>query len=148
MLLNGTTYHDQTPLEVAKVLEQVKASKTRIRIWYGKDGISWNEENDIMGYIGRSTGTYKIPLMINNRRSMGGGGLLDHCIVKIQDIKSKRVLYQHPNFSQAVFTFTGCEVHFQGDAQGKPWPQLYARCKSIDAASRLSQFMNGERFSK
>ena len=38
--------------------------------------------------------TIKVPLLINNKRSFGGGALLDHCIVKIKEIKrSDRIIF-------------------------------------------------------
>jgi len=76
-VVNGTSYHENTPDEVINVLEDARQKGTRIRIWYGENGLSWDEENDIIGNIGRSTGTNKIPLLINNARSLGGPGLLD-----------------------------------------------------------------------
>ena len=62
--VNGTSYHKETSQEVINILEQTRLSCKRIRLWLGEDGKSWNEENDIIGYIGRSTGEYKIPLLI------------------------------------------------------------------------------------
>ena len=145
MILNGTKYHKETDVLVINVLDQALQNKNRIRVWYGKDGLSWNEENDIIGYVGRSTGTVKIPLLVHNGRSMGGRGLLDHCIVKIVDIKTKRLLYQHPKFKQAVFGADDTLVW-----QGLPGTneEIYATCKTCEQAQRLADFMNGKRNSK
>jgi hypothetical protein len=44
-------------------------------------------------------------LLINNKRSFGGGALLDHCIVKIKESKGARVYFQAHNFQQPI-----CEV--------------------------------------
>jgi len=98
--VNGTSYDARTNQQVIDVLESVKESKTRIIVDYGdvETGRSWKEEFDIAGRIGRSTGTIKIPLLVHNARSMGGGALLDHCIVKISTSVGKRVLYQHPKY--------------------------------------------------
>jgi len=109
--INGTSYHAQTPIEVCNVLERVMKSRTRIRIDLGYTestsneipknkgvGHSWGEIYDVTGYVGKSTGKIKIPLLVHNSRSMGGGSILDHCIVQIKESRGGRVLYQHPNY--------------------------------------------------
>ena len=95
--INGTSYSENTSDKVIKVLEKCIKERIRIVVDYGdvKTGISWNECHDICGYIGRSSGKIKIPLLIYNSRSFGGGALLDNCIVKITTSKGKRILYQH-----------------------------------------------------
>jgi hypothetical protein len=67
-----------------------------------KDGRDWGEVHDTKGYIGRSTGSIKIPLLLNTVSSSGGGGLLDHCIVKIErknrGEKCYTEVYRHPQY--------------------------------------------------
>ena len=72
----------------------------RIRIWYGypETGRSWNEEYDTMGRIGRTTGNIKIPILVKNSRSWGGGAVLVGSIIRIDDIEDKRTLWRVPNF--------------------------------------------------
>lgn len=104
-VINGTSYHVQTSQDVINVLESVRVNpRKRIRIYYGDvaTGKCWNEEHDIFGYVGRSTGAIKIPLLVANSRSYGGGGLLDHCIIKIKESKGNMVLYQSANFQQPI----------------------------------------------
>jgi len=93
---NGTSYHHDTPQKVVDILEQCRQSSTRIVLDYGdvKTGKSWNEIYNVTGRIGRSTGNIKIPLLIYSKRSMGGMGILDHCIIGIKESKGKRVLYK------------------------------------------------------
>lgn len=84
--VNGTSYHDETPDLLVRVLEDLRESRARITLDYGdvKTGKSWDDVYDISGRIGRSTGLTKIPLLVHNARSMGGGGILDHCILSIR----------------------------------------------------------------
>lgn len=100
--LGGTFYHFETEDKVCRVLETCMNTHERIRIYLGDaaTGKDWGEVNDVKGYVGRSTGQIKIPLLVYNSRSLGGGALLDHCIVKIETTKGKRVLYQHENYHQ------------------------------------------------
>jgi len=96
--INGTFYHLETRQNVINVLENARLNNYRIRVHYGdtSTGRDWNEMHYVTGYVGRSTGSIKIPLLVYNKRSYGGGAMLDHCIVKITESKGKRVLYQHP----------------------------------------------------
>jgi hypothetical protein len=97
---NGTYYDAHTPRAVVLILEGVRTHETRIRLYYGdrETGRDWNECYDVTGRVGRSTGPIKIPLLIHNRRSMGGAGILDRCIIKITTAKGGKVLYQQPNY--------------------------------------------------
>lgn len=84
--VNGTFYHSETSDKVIKILETCRQNGTRIILDYGdvKTGESWGEMYDITGTIGRSTGKIKVPLLIHNKRSIGGGAILDHCIIGIK----------------------------------------------------------------
>lgn len=99
-VVNGTSYDYRTPDEVVRVLEDARLNGTRLHISLGETstGEDWLEEFDITGYVGRSMGPTKVPLLIANRRSLGGGAVLDHCIVRIRLSAGRRVLYQHPNY--------------------------------------------------
>jgi hypothetical protein len=106
-IVNGTSYDERTPDEVVRVLENARQSRQRLHVSLGETddergrlGQDWLDEHGY-GYIGRSTGNVKIPLLIHNRRSLGGFGLLDHCIVRICT-SSGRVLWQHPQYSHGV----------------------------------------------
>ena len=135
---NGTWFYEGTDEKVMNAICS-NLHKNRVRFWYGKDGKSWNEENDIIGYIGRTTGKH-FPILVHNSRSLGGGIILTDRVVKMQDVKTGRVLYQHPMFSQSVFTANNNEVLQDGS--------VYARCNNEKQAQRLSDFMNGKRHSK
>lgn len=110
--INGTSYKKGTSDDVISVLEDVRGSNVRVRIFIGdtKTGKSWLEEHDIEGYVGRSTGTIKIPILIHNIRSHGGGGILDHCIIRIIEMKTHRVLYSHSKFHTGELTIKECKI--------------------------------------
>jgi hypothetical protein len=99
-VVNGTSYHAETPAAVIEILERARQNRTRLHVSYGDrtSGLDWLEEFDAHGYVGRSMGPVKVPLLIANRRSMGGGAMLDHCIVRIRASAGGRVLYQHPTY--------------------------------------------------
>jgi hypothetical protein len=93
--INNTSYHIDTNDKVIEVLERCRMNNTRIVIDYGnvETKESWNEVNDVSGYVGRSTGNVKIPLLVYNNRSIGGSGILSHCILSIKESKGKKVLF-------------------------------------------------------
>jgi len=102
---DGTFYHEQTPEKVIQVLNRFMSSAsffcTRLRLYYGDadSGKDWGERREsLIGYVGRSTGDVKIPILLYNTRSSGGALILDDCIVKIEYASKKcgGVLYQHP----------------------------------------------------
>jgi hypothetical protein len=135
------SFDSRTPDKVCAILErESRQPRERIRLYYGdaETGKCWMEEHDIMGYVGRSTGSIKIPLLVHNARSSGGGAILDHCIVKIT--KGKAVLYRHPAFHMPVVSVEGTQVLFDN--------VLYANCQDNRRAQRLAAFMVGERNAK
>lgn len=88
-------YNTETSMDVINVIERAFKDRTRLIFDFGDTatGESWGEVNDIVGRIGRSTGLIKVPLLIFNNRSCGGGALLTHRVIKICTSKDKRVLY-------------------------------------------------------
>lgn len=94
--VNGTFYKKETPDDLIIVLESARINGTRIILDYGdiKTKKSWGEVYDISGYIGRSTGLIKIPILLNNSRSHGGGGILDNRILSVKTSKGKNLLYK------------------------------------------------------
>jgi hypothetical protein len=98
----GTAYHKDTPDRLVNILENLRLSDTRIRIYFGDrdTGRDWEEQYDVFGTIGRSTGRIKIPLLISSSRSLGGGALLDDAIVKIEYANKNQggVIWQHPGY--------------------------------------------------
>lgn len=99
-IITGTSYDTRTPGEVIRVLENARSNQTRLHISLGETdtGRDWLDEFETHGYVGRSMGPIKVPLLIANTRSLGGGAILDHCIVRIRQSAGGRVLYQHPAY--------------------------------------------------
>lgn len=150
MTTRETRYHTETPERVKVLLERYINTDNRVRLFYGdqETGEYWGDEFDVTGTIGRSTGLRPIPLLIANRRSTGGGAILDHCIVRM--LVNGAEVYRHPNYhsefesaivrpselpdySHAVYTEKSGEV---------------ARFHSERAAVNWLAFMRGERMSK
>ena len=100
MLISGTTYNDRTPSSLAELLNRLRESHSRVRIYYGdaQTGTAWGDI--LTGTISRSCGPIKIPILLCNRRSRGGEGLLEYCIVKIEHSNRNQggIIYQHPNY--------------------------------------------------
>jgi hypothetical protein len=97
--INGTSFQNETKREIAEVLERCRVNRIRIVLDYGNDdGQSWGETFDTRGYVGRSTGAFKIPILVYNSRSIGGGAIMTRCIVQIKESRGGRVLYQHKNY--------------------------------------------------
>ena len=102
-VFNGISFDKSTPDQVCRILANYCGDRSqRVRIFLGDTttGKDWFERYDTIGYIGRSTGTVKIPLMVSTARSLGGGAILDHCIIKITI--DKRTVYQHPNYHAPI----------------------------------------------
>lgn len=100
-LVNGVEYSAELPDKVVQIIENCRLSNKAYRLKFNwgdtKTGQDWGEVYDVAGYIGKSTGSRPIPLLVNNARSMGGGALSD-AIVKISMAKGGQVLWQHPTY--------------------------------------------------
>lgn len=166
--LSSMFYDPYTDPEVVTLLERYYERNTRIRLFYGDTdspdfeqihnrkpdpGHTWDDEYMVSGYIGRSTGPKKIPLLIHNSRSLGGGAILTGCIVRI--IVDGRIVYSHPNYHN---DFDSAEVvrselwpeysHAVKPTTGEWAGQEIARFKSERAAKNYLAFMQGKRMCK
>ena len=145
-------FNNETSDKVKECIEHCYNSKLRIRIWYGdtNTGMSWLEEYDVTGTIGRSTGQQKIPLLIKNNRSSGGGGILCHCIIRIDVIGSRRTIYEHPLFYVPTL---GVYPNLDEDTKTDypfivlKYGTIQAKFKSRTSAYNYIDFMTGERYS-
>lgn len=102
--VNGTWYDERTDPNVVHWLEQFRTVRRneRIIVEYGNGttGESWGDTE--VGYIGRSTGIQKIPLIVHNSRSLGGPAILTHCIVRIATTRNNVTVWEHPRYHERV----------------------------------------------
>lgn len=145
----GLWMHAETPQEVKDILARYYAYGRRpggrLRMIYGDavTGKAWITQEEVRnfgvrsagaeGYIGRSTGSQKIPLEIVNSRSMGGGAILDNCIVRIEEAKGKFLLYTHPSFHWTTEQEQQAAIDAQNqkEAERQQQPELSERDQSI-----------------
>lgn len=153
-LSDGTIEDYETSDSLIAVLKRYENKPYRIRIWYGnkQTGEAWNEEYDIAGTIGRSSGTIKVPILLKTKNSHFGGAILVGNIIRIDDIKDKRTLWQADNFhigKMEVEIESGSEYPYrvmQHKDSGEV--QNVANFKDSNAALRWIDFMNGDRYCK
>ena len=143
------TFSDNTNDRVKQVLTSCYNRKNRIRIVYGdtETGISWLDEYEILGYVGKSTGIKPVALLINNSRSFGGGSILTGSILKIIDTKTKQVMFQHENYIIPILTkeiSSHCDYKYDVMHNG----ELVARFKTEKQANNYIDFMQCKRMAK
>lgn len=144
-------FNENTSDKVKECIEHCYHSKSRVRIWYGNNntGECWLEEYDTIGTVGRSSGQVKIPLLLKNARSSGGGGILTNCIIRIDVISSKRTIYKHPLFYVPTL---GVYPNLDEETKVK-YPfivlkngTIQARFKAEKQAYKYVGFMTGNRY--
>lgn len=115
----GTWFDYDTPPKVRSILERYRKEGGRIRIFYGdRSGRSWMDENDVIGRVGRSTGTMKIPLLIAEGE-YGGPGILDSCIVRIIDADTRQEIYRQKNYHLPEMEIRSVEEEMISERTGK-----------------------------
>lgn len=98
---NGIFFDPATPDDLVRLLEGWYRSNARLTFDFGDTdtGESWGDTYDVSGYIGRTTGTIKSPILVNNKRSMGGPILSTNRILTVRPSNKKHgdyLLYQAP----------------------------------------------------
>lgn len=143
--IKETWFDQETPVAVRRVIERYRKSGDKLRIYYGETstGRDWMDENDVIGFVGRSTGMMKIPLLIEDGEN-GGSGMLDHCIVKMQDGNTGKVLYQHAKFHQPDLEIRKCDSVIHGlTHEATANGEVHARFESFGQAAAWVAFMTG-----
>lgn len=103
-------------------------------------------------FLGRTTGNIKIPILVKNSRSWGGGAVLVGAIIRIDDIEDKRTLWKVPNFhveDMKVYEIFGdknykYQVAKLSEDSGK-W-EVQASFKTEKQAHNWVAFMRGKRY--
>lgn len=159
-IVGGTAFHIDTPDRVVDILTAAIQARRqyRLRLFLGdpETGRDWGEEYDVIGYIGRSGGHIKIPLLLPNATSVYGLGLLDHRILRIVDVQTKRTVYQHPLYQLPKYELGACppKIGAVNMADEGYTAGVYregeniANFKTEDQARRWIAFMRGERMRK
>ena len=109
-------------------------------------GRSWHEENDVYGWVGRSVGPIKVPILLRIRKSRGGPAIMDNCIVRL--LVDGREVYRHPNYKMPDI-----EIFEVGYDEKLPWEarldgEAHARFETREKAQRWADFMRGFRMIK
>ncbi len=126
----------------------------RYRLWYGdrQTGESWNATYDVIGEIGRTGGTFRIPILLAKSTSYGGVALLLGSIVRIDRISDRKTVWRHENFhvdKMEIFYNEKCEdysfeVRSYKD-ESRDFSVLF-RAKTVDKAQRYIDFQTGKRY--
>jgi len=102
----GTSYNENTADDVIAVLEKCMADKTRVSIIYGSTsgadiGQAWGYDESPsrdIGYVSRSNGSTKVPIIQYSKRSRGAVQIGDEHILEIKTTRGRQVLYRHPMY--------------------------------------------------
>lgn len=138
----GTFYNIETADRVIECIEKCRENRARVRLFWGDtaSGKCWNDIYDTTGTISRSMGPVKIPILIHNARSTGGGAILTHCILAIKETgKTGRYLYRASNFVQPAAEITESDLQAEGYTHNvNVYGETQTRHKSHAAAQRMA----------
>lgn len=102
IIVDGTAFEKLTNDKVIHKLNRLIHKDTRIKIVLGDPftGKSWNETHDTTGYVRRSSGKLKVPILLYNKRSYGGGAILTANILQISFANKNNGsrIYKHPRY--------------------------------------------------
>lgn len=135
--------------KVHNALVECYKSRKRYRIYLGDtvSGRVWLEEHDTVGYISLSSGApYKrCFLLVKQSNSFGGSSIVPQLIVGIQEVTSKKYIYQHPRMHFPRVVNDGCIVYYYTGGEN-PKKNVYADCNTPEQAQHLADFLLGKRF--
>lgn len=129
-------FSEKTPDALCRELLRLHETRAKVKIIYGdqETGKHWLEESDVYGTIGRSTGQYKIPLLVPKCTSYGGAALLDDCILRIES--EGRLCWQNPNMTIPEYEITKSDLPEYAEnlvIDG----EIHARFRKLGGAKRL-----------
>lgn len=139
---SGFYFDTRTPSDVRKAIASAHRSGQRVRLFFGdrETGRAWAEESDVLGTIGASMGGCRVPLLIRDARSIGGGAILDSCIVAMFDCTTGRTLYKHAAFSVGAWAVVASDLPSYAEAVTLDG-EIHARFKKRGQAARFVAFM-------
>lgn len=152
---SNTWFSLNTPTKVRRVLEAARESGDILRIFLGdpETGRDWCEENDVVGFVGRTGGIKKCLILLEPLKEYGdvcpaGSGSMistDH-VLRIANVTTNEELYRHEKYElpQIVITEAAAGVRKQGcryaaNRDGKN----IANFKTYEEALRYQAFMLG-----
>lgn len=158
----GTWYHADTCDNVIYALDYARKAERRVHVlfcypeekdvpkeWESKFSAKeiWLEEYDTVGRIGRSCGEIKVPLLIKNSRSYGGGGLITGRIGRIIDVATKEVLYNLDGLFSPALNIEEAEGVFTLVYKTRKMKdfEAYVMTKNRKTLERLELFLIGLR---
>ena len=147
-LVGGMHFAPEAKKEVIEWLLTSYEREQRIRFFYGENGKPWNEECDTIGHVGRTTGSMKVPILIKNSKSTGGGEIIVSLIIRI-DTKGSNgkiaTVYDDGTPADEFYHVPNLIGGF--DVLNKRGGH-YGTCETEIKAKHLAGFMNGTRWSK
>lgn len=136
LLAGEIWFHPTTPTKVRFALNQAKACRRRIRIYYG-DPVTGRDSlqiGDTIGWVGRSGATLPGPVLLANANDRAGMPIMDNAVVRVQDLQGHYDLYTHPTYSLPEFTVVPMSdasarilidgndgIDFANDGQARRW---------------------------
>lgn len=131
----ATWFDARTPAGVRKALERYRLAGMRVRIFLGdsESGRDWLEAHDVVGWIGRSMGPMRVPLLLGSGQTDGSAILVNN-IVRIVDVFTNREVYRHPDYHLPLMELT--------EAADYDKPLGYTHCVKVEQNGELETFAN------
>lgn len=170
---NGTFYSAEALDGAILALEYARVNRIRIRIFYAyktaeekENGVRdskfdvlevWEDENDCIGWLGRSNGNIKIPILLSSSSSPYGLSILESRVVLVKTTGGK-VLFTADGLKFPEWKVNAdsdkktCELLYKTSLMEDF--ETYATCrdedfqKAVRRMERLSEYMRGVRFTK
>lgn len=112
-----TWFQPGTDPKAAKALNTAYTQENLVRIFLGdpQTGRDWCEEFEAIGFVGRSSGVLKVPLLLEAYRASAntfessafGGAILCKNVLRIVDVLSSTDLYRHPLYQTPDLAVVG-----------------------------------------
>lgn len=156
-VVGGTSYPKATPRKVISILESARKQEHILRLFFGnaETGRDCGEENYVVGYIGRSCGKLKVPLLLEplrddrNRIKAAdvGDAILCDSIVRIINVTSGEEVYRHSRYRLPDITL-GASEHEMFVASAFRDGACLANFKDREEALEYVAFIQGFRIAR